>query len=521
MKATPVSKDELVDVIEWAVKEGLPVRAVGSGHSHSGCARPRQMFVDISAINGPFDRVDWLKGHPTGLAAGEKLLRVKTGTTVKALNRLHLHTMNPPLGLPNMGTFDGQTLAGAIGTGTHGTGMRLGSLADMVVSMDVVTVTKKADRSPEVQLRRIEPTNGVTDRAAFDRERAKHGMLLEQNDDLFYAMVVSFGCMGIVYAYTLKVPDEYWLKEETGCIEWPRLSAQLSSTTTIPGVGTVPTVADSARHVWFMLNIAEMQGADKTPSPACFFIKRDIANAVGEPDHWHRAWPPERRSDFWKEVAQDWGGLDRSRSHAGVGKKIRNNFVNNDVGKPAFQGDHWSSVSYIAHRREQEDKREDDAPEAPPPALSIEFAVPATDIVTAVNTAVDCVERSQFFFISPWGVRFSAASKHYLSPAYGRASAWLEVVFALPTPVFHPEKRLEEVRDAIAKPELTRIEAALCYQSGLEGRPHLGKHNTLNRARLERLFPKFDTWLAAYKRFNALGTFDSVFTDQLGVPGVR
>jgi hypothetical protein len=388
-------------------------------------------------------------------------------------------------------------------------------------SMDIVTVTKKANGSPEVQLRRIEPTNGVTDRAAFERDRARHEMLLEQNDDLFYAMVVGYGCMGIVDAYTLKVRDEYWLKEATECIEWPRLAAQLSATTTIPGVGTVPAVADSARHVWFMLNIAEIQGANKTPSAACFLIKRNIANTVAEADHWHRAWPPERRSDFWKEVAQDWGGLDPSKSRDGVGKKLRNNFVNNDVGKPAFQGDHWRSVSYIAHRREQEDKKDTDAPEPPPPALSIEIAVPATDIATAVNTAIDCVERSQFFFISPWGVRFSSVSEHYLSPAYGRASAWLQVVFALPTPVFHPEKKLEEVRDAIAKPELTRIEAALCYQSGLDGRPHLGKHNALNRARLERLFPKFDAWLAAYKRFNAFGTFDCGFTDQLGLTGVH
>ena len=80
---------------------------------------------------------------------------------------------------------------------------------------------------------------------------------------------------------------------------------------------------------------------------------------------------------------------------------------------------------------------------------------------------------------------------------------------------------LEEVHDAIAKPELTRIEAALCYQRGLDGRPHLGKHHTLNRARLERLFPKFDACLAAYKRFNAFGTFDSVFTDQLVLTGVH
>jgi FAD binding domain/D-arabinono-1,4-lactone oxidase len=521
MKAKPRDKDELMAVIEWAVKEGLPVRAVGSGHSHSSCGRPRQAFVDISAIAGPFDRVDWLKGNPPGLASGEKLLRVKAGTTVKALNRLHLHTLNPPLGLINMGTFDGQTLAGAISTGTHGTGMRLGSLADMVVSMDIATVSRKADGSPDVQCRRIEPSNGVTDRAAFERDRRKHGMLLEQSDDLFHAMVVSFGCMGIVYAYTLRVRDEYWLKEETECVEWPLLSSRLGATTTLPGVGPVPTLADSARHVWFMVNVAEMQGANKTGSPACFLITRDIAEAMARPDHWHEAWPPERKSDFWKEVAQDWGGLDPTKQHDGIGKQIRNNFIKTDVGRPAFQGDHWRSVSYIAHRREQEDEKDTAPPEPPPFALSIEVAVPATDIGTAVNTAIECVERSPFFFISPWGVRFSSASNHYLSPAYGRASAWLEVVFALPTPLFHPKEKMARVREEIAKPELAKIETALCYQDTLHGRPHLGKHNTVTRARLERLFPKFDAWLAAYRRFNAFGTFDNAFTDQLGLTGVR
>jgi L-gulono-1,4-lactone dehydrogenase len=514
--AIPQDKDELLDVVEWAVNEGLQVRAVGSGHSHSNCARPRQMFVDVSAITGPFHRVDWLKENPPGVAAGERLVRFRAGTTLKQLARLHLHTMNPPLGLINTGTFDGQTLAGAISTGTHGTGIRLGNLADMVVSMDIVTVTKQSDGSPDVRMRRIEPTDGVTDRIAFNRDHEKHEMTLEQDDDLFYSMVVSFGCMGIVYAYTLKVREEYWLNEDTELIEWPSLSAELEEKSKIPG-SIVPALADSARHVWFMLNIAEMQGKNKTQSPACFLIRRRIVEAEDEPRHWLKAWPPERKSDFWKEVAQDWGGLDPTEQHDGVGQRIRNNFVRNEVGQPAFQGDNWSSVSYIVHRREQEDRADQDPPEVPPLALSIEIAVPATDVAAAVDIAIECVERSQMFFISPWGVRFSGDSGHYLSPAYGRATAWIEVVFALPTPLFHPEKTLAEVRDTIAKPELTKIEAALCYGVELEGRPHLGKHNTVDRSRFEQLFPKWATWLATYQRFNAFGTFSNAFTDQLGL----
>jgi L-gulono-1,4-lactone dehydrogenase len=508
--AKPQDKDELLDLVEWAVSEGRKIRAVGSGHSHSTCARPNHIFVDISAITGTFDRVDWLKDDPPGVAAGEHLVRVKAGTTIKQLNRLHLPAMSPPLGLINAGTFDGQTLAGAISTGTHGTGARLGNLADMVVSMDIVTVTEDGDGAPEVQMRRVEPTDGVTNPTLFERLHAQHGMVLEQDDDLFYSMVVSYGCMGIVYAYTLKVREEYWLWEYTDLIEWPSLSAQLAEETATPN-GVVPAVADTARHVWFMLNIAEMQGKNRTSSPACFLVRRGLDDAATKPRLWTRAWPPERKSDWFKEFVQDLGDLDPRKEHNGVGRKIRNNIENNDVGEPAFKGDYWKSVSYIVHRREQEDKGDQQPPEPPPPTLSIEIAVPATKVMAALEAAIECVEQSEYFFISPWGVRFSDASGHYLSPAYGRATAWIEVPFALPI------MTLVEVRDDIAKPELDKIETALCDPEGLQGRPHLGKHNTLDRSKFKCLFPKWDVWLAAYRRFNAFGTFSNAFTDQLGL----
>ncbi len=333
-------------------------------------------------------------------------------------------------------------------------------------------------------------------------------------------MVVSYGCMGVVYAYTLRVRNEYWLREETELVEWPDLSDQLQEEAQVPG-GTAPAVADSAPHVWFLLNIAEMQGSNRTDAPACFVVRRREVDAVAEPAGWIRAWPPERRSDAFAEVAQDWGGLDPTGSHDGVGGQIRSNYTNNVVGEPAFKGNNnWSSVSYIVHRREQEDRPPDAPPEVPPPALSIEIAVPAMDVVEAIDSAIACVGRSEMFFISPWGVRFTPPSPHYLSPAYGRPTAWVEVVFVLPTPIFNPERTLDEVRDTIAKPELEVIEHELCYSGGLAGRPHLGKHNTVDAGRLAQLYPELQAWLTAYTRFNPFGTFDSAFTEQWGLAAV-
>jgi FAD-linked oxidoreductase len=76
---------------------------------------------------------------------------VEAGITLRALNRtLALYG----LALPNLGDIEYQTLSGALATGTHGTGSRLGCLATQVVGMELVTgdgsvVSLSADDDPE------------------------------------------------------------------------------------------------------------------------------------------------------------------------------------------------------------------------------------------------------------------------------------------------------------------------------------------------------------------------------------
>ena len=57
--------------------------------------------------------------------------------------------------MPNMGDIDRQTIAGAISTGTHGTGLGFGGLATQVVAATLVTatgelLTVERDREPEL-----------------------------------------------------------------------------------------------------------------------------------------------------------------------------------------------------------------------------------------------------------------------------------------------------------------------------------------------------------------------------------
>ncbi len=75
----PTTKAELIAAVEEAVEAGRKIRAFGSRHSHSRCAQPADLAVDISAIAGTFRQVEWLKPDVPGLATNEHLVRVRAG----------------------------------------------------------------------------------------------------------------------------------------------------------------------------------------------------------------------------------------------------------------------------------------------------------------------------------------------------------------------------------------------------------------------------------------------------------
>jgi FAD/FMN-containing dehydrogenase len=520
---TPANKDALIELVKSALEKKGRVRAVGSGHSMSKCARPHagETYINLAEISGAFDEVKWLKRDPPDLAKGEQLIRVKAGTRLKTLNRIILPKRR--LALINMGTFDGQTIAGAISAGTHGAGTRLGSLADMVVSMDIVTATRQDDGQPHVQMRRIEPINGVTDRDVFNKDRAEHGMTLEQNDNTFYSMVLSYGCMGIAYAYTLKVRSAYWLQEEDELVQWRSLRDDLEKTTSVPNVGTVPTKADDDRHFLFLLNVAETQGKKATDNPACLVTRRNIVPAADEPKIHAYSWPPERAKDSFFEWFAGFFKLntpDPAKDHDGLGQTLREHYFERHARIEPFKGNRTSSASFIAHRRERDASDPEKAPEPPPETISLEVAVPAERVTDVLETVTDHIRRSNIFFATPISVRFTAPSKHFLSPAYDRATVFIEVAMVLSST--RPNgKKLDryQMRDRVAKPALDEIENRLCFEGERLGRPHLGKYNNLDRKLLMNMFPKAGTWLDTYRRFNSFGTFDNAFTDQLGLTG--
>lgn len=106
----PADEVELGDVIRTAPG---PVRIIGSGHSFTPLVASEGTILDLGGFSG-------LEAHD----AARMTATMGAGTPLGELTQL-LHAAGQ--GLPNMGDIDRQTIGGALGTATHGSGIGLGA----------------------------------------------------------------------------------------------------------------------------------------------------------------------------------------------------------------------------------------------------------------------------------------------------------------------------------------------------------------------------------------------------------
>ena len=127
----PRGEEDVAALVQGAAARGLPVRAVGSGHSFTDIACTDGVMVDLAAMDALLD------ADP---ASG--LVRVQSGISINALGEA-LEARG--LALENQGDIDTQALAGALATATHGTGLAFGNLSSRVQSL------RRVDGSGEVR----------------------------------------------------------------------------------------------------------------------------------------------------------------------------------------------------------------------------------------------------------------------------------------------------------------------------------------------------------------------------------
>jgi FAD/FMN-containing dehydrogenase len=169
-KGEPASEDELAALVREAARQDLGVRVAGSGHSFTPVVATSGLLLSLKAMQG-IASVDQTR----------KQVEVRAGTKIGDIGR----ALKPlGLSLANQGDIDTQAIAGALSTGTHGTGITLGCLSSQAIGMRLV----QADGAI------------LTVDAGIDPETMA-------------AAQVSIGMLGVISTITLQTVDSYNLKE--------------------------------------------------------------------------------------------------------------------------------------------------------------------------------------------------------------------------------------------------------------------------------------------------------------------
>jgi len=166
--AAPRSLAELRTVLGEAADRGSRVLAVGAGHSYNDLSLTSETLVTLKHL----DRVEHID-------ADRGLVRVQGGARLRELRAV---LAGHRLAFSVLGDTDGQTIAGAISTGTHGTGLTKHSLSGQVASLQLML--------PDGSLREVSE---------------------ESDPDLFQAARCSLGVLGVVTAVTMRVVPAFTL----------------------------------------------------------------------------------------------------------------------------------------------------------------------------------------------------------------------------------------------------------------------------------------------------------------------
>lgn len=185
----PRDEAEVSRAVCWAGRSGLPVRAVGAGHSFTPAAATSGVLLNLDALAGLED--------VTVLPDGGALVTVGAGIRLHGLNRL---LADLGLAMANLGDVDRQSVAGAVSTGTHGTGARLGGLATQVAAV------------------RLVGADGAVRTVSAERDR-----------ELFEAARLGLGAVGILTALTLRTVPAFTLEAREGAHPLPDALAALDS----------------------------------------------------------------------------------------------------------------------------------------------------------------------------------------------------------------------------------------------------------------------------------------------------
>jgi FAD/FMN-containing dehydrogenase len=209
-------------IVRDAEANNKRVRALGGGWSLSKVATTDEYLINTKLLNAV--NIGFKASNVRADFNGDRsrLVFTQCGTSVMELNQV----LEPRgLSLPTSGASNGQTLCGAISTGTHGSNRRVGAMHDFITGLHLI-----AGDGRSVWL---EPQSRPVVTEAF---AAVLGAELVHDDALFHAAVVGLGSFGLVHALAFEAVPLFTLEAYGRRIDHST-ALSIASTLQVAGLG--------------------------------------------------------------------------------------------------------------------------------------------------------------------------------------------------------------------------------------------------------------------------------------------
>jgi len=399
----PHSIDELAEVVRECGLAGRHLRVAGSGHSFTPIVQSNDVLVSLEEMQG-IESIDAERGTATILG----------GTVLKNLGEM---LFEHGLAQENLGDIDVQSISGAISTGTHGTGMRFGTLSTQVESFTLVTAAGEI----------LECS-------------------LEREPEIFKAAQVSLGTLGVIAKVKLRVVPAKRLhylgqrKKLSECLAHLEQYKQDNS---------------HFEFLWI---------------PYTGGVQAKFLNETTKPVSKSTLW-----ENFNKIVLENyvyWLLSEACRMVPRMCKTVCNISAQSIA---TIDEVNYSHRLFTTPRmvRFQE----------------MEYNIPAEYTGAVINEIQECIQRQQFQVHFPIECRFVHSDDIWLSPAYGRESAYIAVHMYRGMPYRSYFYYIEEIFKR--------------YQ----GRPHWGKMHTRTAGELAELYPHWHDFRRVRAALDPQGVF--------------
>lgn len=399
----PRREEEIIQAVQRAAERRVPLRVVGAGHSWTPLIETEGILLSLDRMQGIIS-----------ISPTEHLVTIWAGTR---LYRAFQLLWKAGFSLSNQGDIDRQSIAGAFSTGTHGTGKAFGILATQVA-----------------HYRFISGTGEIVD------------VYPEQQPELFRALQVSLGLLGVITQVTLQVEPRYFL----------RLIKKIEPLEAV--LEKSESYLSQYRHFeffWFPY------------SDAALVKLTERSTKAGTTSFWQR-WATDRlweNGAFW--VLNKLAEWFPKRSPALCRFAGRNMSADERIDR-AYRV--FASPRWVRFRE-------------------MEYGVPAAAGPEVLREIRRWVEKYQPAVSFPIEYRYVKADDIPLSPAYGEDRIFIAVHAYHRMPYETYFKGIEEIFQAY------------------EGRPHWGKMHTASLEYLSKVYPKLGEFLALRDRWDPQGVF--------------